>query len=54
MMLGLGIVLLAAPQLLEQVGTAIIVVGAAVVVTIVVVMVDRWVGRGGPAVHHPE
>jgi len=53
MMLGLGIVLLAAPQLLEQVGTAVVVVGGAVAVTLVVVLIDRWLGRSPTAMNHP-
>jgi hypothetical protein len=52
MMLGLGIVLLIAPQLLERVGTAIAVVGAAVLVTLAIIVVDRLVGRSPPAVKH--
>jgi hypothetical protein len=41
MMLGLGGTLLLAPQLLEQVGTAVAVIAAALALTIVVVAVDR-------------
>ena len=47
MMLGLGVVLLAAPQLLEQVGVAIGILGGAVIVTTIVVLIDRQV-RGSP------
>lgn len=53
MMLGLGIVLLFAPHLLEQVGTAVLVVGGAVVVTIVVVALGLLFGRAPRAINPP-
>jgi hypothetical protein len=43
MMLGLGLVLVLAPQLLERVGTAIMVIAAALAVTAGVVVIDRRV-----------
>ncbi|MGI9641855.1 MAG: thioredoxin family protein [Acidimicrobiia bacterium] len=54
MMLGLGIVLRLAPHLLEQVGTAVLVVGGAVTVTIVVVLFDLLFGRATSALNRPQ
>ena len=48
MMLGLGLVLVLAPQLLERVGTAIAVIVAALAVTALVVMVNRRITRVPP------
>jgi hypothetical protein len=45
MMLGLGIVLLFAPELLEQVGVAVGILLGAVVVTAMVILVDRRIHR---------
>ncbi|MGI9528726.1 MAG: hypothetical protein ACR2NG_03370, partial [Acidimicrobiia bacterium] len=53
MMLGLGIVLLFAPHLLEQVGTAVLVVGGAVAVTIAVVLIDQVFNRPPKVINHP-
>jgi hypothetical protein len=47
MMLGLGVVLLTAPGWLEHVGVAVGILGGAVVVTAVVMLIDRRV-RGAP------
>lgn len=53
MMLGLGVVLLVAPHLLEQVGTAVLVVGGAVAATLVVILIDHRFGRTPKAINHP-
>jgi len=47
MMLGLGTVLLAAPELLERVGVAVGILAGAVLVTAIAAMVDRMI-RGSP------
>jgi thiol-disulfide isomerase/thioredoxin len=47
MMLGLGVMLLVAPQLLEQVGVAIGILGGAIIVTTIVILIDRQI-RGSP------
>jgi hypothetical protein len=52
MMLGLGAVLLFVPQALESVGMALLVIGAAVLVTLGIVFVDRLLHRTPPAVPH--
>ena len=49
MMLGLGLVLVLAPQLLERVGTAIVVIAGALAVTAGVVLVDRRIRHPPPA-----
>jgi hypothetical protein len=51
MMLGLGTVLLVAPQLLEQVGTALLIIGVALVTTLLIVFIDRRL-RGSPPIPH--
>jgi thiol-disulfide isomerase/thioredoxin len=48
MMLGLGAVLLLAPELLEQIGVAVGILAVAVVVTIIVILVDRLIHRSVP------
>jgi hypothetical protein len=50
MMLGLGAVLLFTPQALEKVGTALLVIGAAVGLTLGIVLIDRRLHRTPPAV----
>jgi hypothetical protein len=45
MMLGLGAVLLLAPEMLEQIGVAIGILLGAVVVTAIVLVIDRRIGR---------
>lgn len=45
MMLGLGSVLLFAPEMLEQIGVAVAILGGSVVVTTLVILVDRLIHR---------
>jgi len=52
MMLGLGTVLLVAPQLLEQVGTALLIIGVALVTTLLIVFIDRRLRRAPPIPHN--
>jgi len=48
MMLGLGSVLLLAPEMLEQIGAAVGILAGAVTVTLVVILVDRVIHRSLP------
>jgi cytochrome c biogenesis protein CcdA len=48
MMLGLGVVLLAAPHLLEQVGVAIAILAGAVIATLLVILIDRHLRVSSP------
>jgi thiol-disulfide isomerase/thioredoxin len=48
MMLGLGTVLLLAPELLEQIGAAVGILAVAVVITIIVILLDRLIHRSVP------
>ena len=48
MMLGLGAVLVFAPHLLERVGIAVSIVLGAVLLTVVVASIDRFVRRAPP------
>ena len=48
MMLGLGVVLLAAPHLLEQVGVAIAILAGAVIATMLVILIDRHLRVSSP------
>ena len=52
MMLGLGLVLLFAPNLLDNMATAIVVLGIAIVVTALVSGADRWSRRHRKPVAH--
>ena len=49
MMLGLGTVLLFAPEMLEQIGAAIGILAVAVIVTLIVILVDRLIHRSVPS-----
>lgn len=49
MMLALGAVLLFAPRLLDQIGAAVGIIAATVVVTIIVILVDRMIHRSVPS-----
>jgi thiol-disulfide isomerase/thioredoxin len=53
MMLGLGLVLVGAPQLLESVGTALIVIALAVGFTAAVVTIDRLIRRRSESIASP-
>jgi hypothetical protein len=50
MMLGLGSVLLFAPEMLEQIGVAIGILAGAIMVTIIVILIDRLIHRSVPTV----
>jgi hypothetical protein len=52
MMIGLGALLLFVPSALENVGVALLVIGAAVAATVTIVVVDRRLHRAPPAVPH--
>lgn len=53
MMLGLGLVLVGAPQLLESVGTALIVIALAIAFTAAVVTIDRLITRRSESIASP-
>lgn len=53
MMLGLGLVLVGAPQLLESVGTALIVIAIAIGFTAAVVTIDRFIIRRSDSIASP-
>jgi hypothetical protein len=43
MMLGLGVALLAAPELLQQVGVAVAILAGAIIITTIVILIDRQI-----------
>jgi hypothetical protein len=43
MMLGLGVVLLAAPESLQRVGVAVAILAGAIIITTIVILIDRQI-----------